>query len=364
MEPVTRQRLNQAFFAMSHSTRSTSPVTSALCAGLGQGPAPGCEALFDQYFRIISAAHFNLPTFLAALHHLALAGHAPALARFFPSCGGSFAPAEQAALTAAAESALQEHREEVLDFLLTYEPRDIEVRRATAVLLGAQATVDRFGGGLSLVQLGAGDGLALLFDQYAYQLGDHHLGQSPLTLVTLTEGDSPPPLPARLPRVVGRRGLDQGPVDLGDPTERLVSEAFIAPDQTGRLERFRTACALWEKAERPDLRQGIPELDLSRMLVEAYNEMEPGNTLLLFSLLAWSQIDDEAQKRIALGVQSLAAQVQPHKPIAWLQAEPFSPGQSTLELRLHTFGWADLEDRAVRRLAEAAPDLSWIRWLE
>jgi hypothetical protein len=358
MEPVTRHLLSRALQAMGQATPS--PLFAALCEGLSQSPSPVFEALYDQYCRIISATHYNLPVFLAALHHLALAGDAPSLARFFPSCGGLFRPGEDGpALVAAVDAVLRERREEVLDFLLTYEQRDPEVRRAAAVLLGALATVDRFGGGLSLVQLGAEDGLLLQFDRYAYAFGDQQLGESPLLLETSLS--SLPWPDAQMPAPVDRRGLGRAPVDLLNPGERMVSEAFIPPDDLARLERFRRACPL---ACGADLRPGVPELDLPRLLVEAYNAMEPGNTLFLFSVLAWSQLDDEAQKRVAQGLQSLAAQVQPYKPIAWLQVEPFAPGSSTLELRLHTFGWADREDRAVRRLAEAAPDLSWIRWLE
>lgn len=368
MEPVTRQHLSRSFLAMSQAARSTSPVTAALCEGLGRGPAPASEAVFDHYFRIISATHFNLPAFLASLHHLALAGDAPELARFFPSCGGSFQPEQQAALAETAESVLRERREEVLDFLLTHDRRDVEVRRASAVLLGALATVEHFGGGLSLVQLGSGDGLLLQFDQYAYAFGDHRLGWSPLLLETAVEGNSAPIerlLRRGMPDLVGRWGLDAAPIDLTDAAERLISEAFVLPDQVAQLDRFGMACTLMENAGGPpNLRRGKLELDIARLLVEAYNEMAPGNTLLLFSVMAWSRLDDAAQRHIALAVQTLATQVRPHKPIAWLQAEPFTPGQSTLELRLHTFGWADLEDRSVRKLAEADPDLAWVRWLE
>lgn len=357
MEPVTRSQLSRAFLAVGEA--SPSPLYGALCAGLAQGPSPACEALFDHYFRIISATHMNLPVFLAGLHHLALSGQAPHLASFFPSCGGAFRPAEDGhGLLTAVESALREHREELLDFLLTYEAREPEVRRAAAVMLGALSTVEQFGGGLSLVQLGARDGLLLSFDQYGYDFGQGQRGQSPLVLESRAEGRLPG---GEIPAIVGRRGLDMAPVDLHDPAERLLSAAFLPPDDLERLARFRTACTLL--AEPIELRQGIAELDLPRLLVEAYNEMPPGNTLYLFSLLAWSQLDDEAQKRVASGLQSLAAQVRPHKPIAWLQAEPFVPGAAALELRLHTFGWADLEDREVRKLAEAAHDLSWIRWL-
>jgi|GEM_PF-5185839 len=367
MEPVTRHLLRQSYLALRQSAESTSPLVAALAGALGATLPPQLEALYDSYFRVISAVHPNLPVLLAGLHHLALSGEAPALARFYPSCGGQFRPGDEAALADSVAGVLGEHRESLLDFLLTYEPRDPEPRLSGAVLLGALATADRFGGGLSLVELGAGDGLALQFDRYRYAIGERHLGSGPALLALDLQdpaGTAHRLLEAPLPGVVGRIGLDPSPINLLDPAERRVSEAFIWPDQVERLARFRAAADLQAECGRPEVRCGIPELDLAGLLVQRYNGMAPGNTLLLVSLLSWSRLDDPAQKRSALALQTLAAQVQPHKPIAWLQVDRFSPGQTALELRLHTFGWADLEDRAVRRLAEAAPDLSWVRWLE
>ncbi len=367
MEPVTRQLLSDTFLTAAKALEPISPVAAALSGGLSEGPSPALETLYDTYFRVISAVHPNLPVLLAALHALALAGDAPALARFFPSCGGSFDPSARPALVKTAEDVLREHRESLLDFLLSHEPRDPEVRRSAAVMLGALATVERFGGGLSLVELGSRDGLALHWDRYRYSTGNRAIGAGPVTFnvqVHDPAGTAGRLLSAPMPRVVGRTGLDPDPIDLSDEAERRVSEAFIWPDQVERLTRFRAAVALQKEMGRPPIRRGVPELDLARLLVETYNQMEPGNTLFLFSLLSWNALTDEAQKRTALGLQTLAAQVQAHKPIAWLQVDRFTPGQESLELRLHTFGWADLEDRAVRRLAEASQDLARVRWLE
>jgi hypothetical protein len=106
------------------------------------------------------------------------------------------------------------------------------------------------------------------------------------------------------------------------------------------------------------------EHDLAALLVERYNAMPEGNTLFLCQSLLWPYLAEEQRVRMTSAVQRLAAQLRPHKPLAWLQIEPFTPGSGTLTLRLQTFGWADQEDRAVRNLAEAAPDLAWVRWVE
>ncbi len=366
MEPLLQAHLRSAFAAQASRWRGRSPLFAALCAGLGAGPSPAAGAIFDRFFRIISATHANVPLFLGALHALALSGGAPRLASFFPSCGGSFAEADAPALLAAAEADLEAGREEMLDFMLSREPHEEALESCALLMLGALATVERFGGGLSLVDPGCGGGSRLLLDRYGYRFGSQVLGDSSLSF---TVSGAEPGALARLaaggmPRVIARRGLDLAPLDLTDPGDLLAAKAFLAPDQTGRLERLEQAAALQAEGGRPDLRQGDVTWTLGPLLVEAYNEMDPGNTLLILQAMHWVRLSEEERKRMATAIQTLAAQIQPHKPIAWIQAEPFTPGSPALELRLHTFGWADPEDRAVRKVATADPQVSTITWLE
>ncbi len=77
------------------------------------------------------------------------------------------------------------------------------------------------------------------------------------------------------------------------------------------------------------------------------------------SLLWPDEIERLSRFRSAVQVLAVrqAARVKAHKPLAWLQVEPAGPG-SRVEIRLHTFGWEDLEDRTVRKLAEAPADLA------
>lgn len=362
---MLQQSLRRAFGAQAIRWQGTSPVWAALCEGVAAGPAPTMDELFSRFLRIISATAPNVPLLLAALHALALEGAAPRSARFFPSCGGAFAPAEASALLDAAEADLAEAREDALDFMLSQEPADPALEICPLVLLGALAAAERFGGGLSVVELGSGGGLRLLFDRYAYRFGSRQLGESALSFSVEAGGATVAALLTRgMPRVVARCGLDLAPADLTDPRELNAVAAFLPPDQVERLERLRQAAAIMAQQGRPDLRQGDVTSVLAPLLVEAYNEMAPGNTLLLVEALHWSGLSEEEKKRAAQAVQTLAAQVQPHKPIAWVQADTFTPGSCALELRLHTFGWADPEDRAVRRLAEASPAVTRVRWLE
>lgn len=367
MDPILLQHVRQAFAAQAAHCREVSPLGAALCEGLGAEPGQGVIDIFTRFFRIMAVIAPNPALLVAGLHHLALGG-APALARFFPSCGGRYDDDDRAALLAAAEGALATSPEEVLDFMLSREPRRHEVRRSGAFLLGALSVTDRFSGGLSVVEAGAGGGLNLWFDRYAYQFGEGlNAGDSPLRLAIAVEDgdDAVTRLLARgMPEVVARIGLDQAPANLADPDERQALEAFFWPDELAPLARLRAAAELLPTFGAAELRYGSVADDLAALLVERYNAMPEGNTLFLCQSLLWPYLAEEQRVRITSVVQRLAAQLRPYKPMAWLQVEPFAPGSGTLSLRLHTFGWADQEDRAVRTLAEAASDLAWVHWLE
>jgi hypothetical protein len=368
VDPIQLRHIQQALLAQAAYCRELSPISAALGEGLGAAPGPALADLFDRYFRITSMLAPDSDLLLAGLHWLALRGDAPGLARFYPSCGGTYSPTDREALLAAAGEALAEGREELLEFMLSREPRTCEVRRSAAFLLGALATADRFPGGIAVVEAGAGEGLSLWFERYAYRFTPAvDLGESPLRLdVALTDkgGAASRLLSQGMPQVVARYGLDQEPKDLAAPEERLALEAFFRPEQADAVERLRTAAGLVEGFGPSLIREGQVEWHLSALLVEAYNAMPPGNTLFLCHTLLWPSLTEDQRVRMTSAVQQLAAQLQPYKPIAWLQAEPFAPGSDRLELRLQTFGWADREDRAVRKLAEATPDLSQVRWLE
>lgn len=361
MDTHVLKRLQETLNLYATRNASHSPIFGALAAGLAAGPSPAAADLFSRFFRMASVTQPDVPLFLSGLHHLALTGAAPGLAAFLPSCGGAFRPgAEEAALVAAAEEALSDCREELLDYLLSHELQPHAVERSTAVMLGAWAAADRFGGGVCLVEAGAAGGLNLLFDRYAYQFGSARLGESPLVLPVAAEG-----LPSDLvvSPVVGRYGLDLAPRDLTDEAEVAVLSSFFPPDRPELVAHLRTATALMAEGPRPDLRQGTAEGDLYPLLAEAYNGMAPGNTLLLVDTFLWPYMSDPQRQDMTYSVQHLAAQLLPRKPLAWVQLEPAGPA-GTVELKLHTFGWADREDRAVRRLAETDAYATRIRWLE
>lgn len=362
MNPVLVQQLSQALNARSSALRLRSPLEAAVCAAMAQGPSPVLQEIFARYYRVLASTVPDLTGLLAGLHHLALAG-AAASSSFFPTCGGTFVPGrDEPELSAALERDLADHSDDLLDFLLSQEPAREDPLPAALFLLGALAALDRFGGDLFVLEMGAGGGVRLLLDRYRYRFGDLTLAPEAAPVLDLESGwEGPAPLRLLrrgLPVSAGRRGVAESPRDLTDPDQLLAALAFLPPDRPDQADRLRAVAAAMALEGRPDVRTG----DLSRILVETYNGMAQGTTLMIAGFDVWNRLTEGERIRTAQAIQSLAAQVQPRKPIAWVQAEP--GGRDRLELTLHTFGWADREDRDVRRLAEADRDLRRIRWLE
>src|SRR5579863_268886 len=97
---------------------------------------------------------------------------------------------------------------------------------------------------LALLEVGASAGLCLLPDFYAYDYGGAILGPEAQRLsppVFPCTVNAATPVPARLPRIVWRAGLDLNPVDLSVPGEVGWLEVLVWPEQTDRLARLRAA---------------------------------------------------------------------------------------------------------------------------
>lgn len=186
--------------------------------------------------------------------------------------------------------------EGVAEHLRTGSTQTNEVGRC-ATLLPALATVAEEGHQLGLVEVGASAGLNLLLDHYGYRYtgpspasdpsgngsDPHHDGVEPgavaadgsvwvapdaaLVLTCELRGRHRPPIPADVPTIVSRTGLDRYPVDVSDPDQARWLVACQWPDQPERIRRARAALALSHR-RRPDIVEGDAVDDLAP-LVEA-----------------------------------------------------------------------------------------------
>jgi hypothetical protein len=178
-----------------------------------------------------------------------------------------------------------EHRERLLELCAEHRYQMNEVGRCADLL---PALVPAIGDErpLAVVDIGTGAGLALRLDRYRYLF--HRPGEgttavgdedSPVVIETEVRGSRAVPLPAALPQIAERIGIDIEPLDL---RERSVRDWLYAclPQEVGAVNRFDRATSIaLEHPSRtvrgdacgmlPDVVASIPE-DRLVCLVDSY----------------------------------------------------------------------------------------------
>ncbi|TQM33597.1 DUF2332 domain-containing protein [Nocardia bhagyanarayanae] len=115
-------------------------------------------------------------------------------------------------------------------------------------------------------------------------------GPSPVRLSCRTMSD--PPVPDRLPAVIGRVGVDLNPLDVGDAEHMRWLECLIWPEQQERLDRLHRAAAI-ARADPPELIGG----DLNDTIEELVRAA-PGNAQVVVfgsAVLAYLDADERAR---------------------------------------------------------------------
>lgn len=262
---------------------------------------------------------------LGRAHALVLAGEAPALARFYPSAGGSY---ESDGAWRALRELIDTRRDVFRDAALRWRVQTNEVRRSAVLLPGFLRVAARTRLPLRIREIGASSGLNQYFDRHRYELGPHRWGDPRSALVIAADWDGPPPdLDAPL-HVADRRGCDVAPIDLRDPAEQLKLQSFIWPEQLDRLERLRAAIAV--VAADPPRIDAIPAGDW----VEQHVVPEPGVATVLVHSVVWWYIPEAERDRIAKTMEQAAARATAAAPLAWLRMEGVKVEEAELRLRL------------------------------
>jgi hypothetical protein len=147
---------------------------------------------------------------------------------------------------------------------------------------------------LALLEVGASAGLCLLPDFYGYDYGRTILApEAPRSTppVFSCVANSATPVPARLPHVVWRAGLDLNPVDLSIPGEVGWLEALVWPEQTDRLARLRAAIKIAAE-QKPRLVKGDLRTDLAALARGAPKDA----TLVIFHTAVLAYISSAAER--------------------------------------------------------------------
>ena len=256
---------------------------------------------------------------LAALHDLALAGAAPALA-------AAYAAPDPDAAADAAVSVLLAMTDAVTGAAGRRPVRSDETTRG-AVLYPAIAEAARRAGAaaVGLVDVGCSAGLNLIVDRLAIGYGDGPpLGDpaSPVRRAASVVGARPVP-GQPVPPVVARIGLDRDPFDVTDADDRRWLHACLPPDQPERAARLEAELAL-AAACRPVLLRG----DLVDAVAEAVARVPPGALPVVTTTWALSRVRPGRRPRFLDRLRQAAA----GRTVAWVSAEGVgvAPGIPTL----------------------------------
>ena len=162
-------------------------------------------------------------------------------------------------------------------------------------------------GPLALIEVGASAGLCLYPDRYGYSYDGVPVGPaSTVQLAVTTTGRGP--VPAGVPTVVRRAGVDLNPLDPADPDDVAWLHALIWPGMDERRGRLDGAAAI--AAREP---ASIVRGDLLERLPEVVAAMPADATVVVFHTAVLAYLPAEAKDRFVSLVGSL--------PVRWISQE-------------------------------------------
>jgi len=220
----------------------------------------------------------------------------------------------------------------------------------------AQAAAGNGGLPLHLVEIGASAGLNLVWDRYAFDYGSgRRVGDiggdvaARVSLKCLPRGRRSPPIPATLPAVASRVGIDRQPMDAGREADAHWLRALVWPEQAGRAERLTQALAV-VRADPPLIVEG----DAMACLPPVLAEIPRNGTVCLYHSFTLNQFPPAARQVFEALMVSLAGD----RPFVRVGLE-WGDGPAP-ELRLYAYRDGKV---AARLLAYCDPHGAWIEWL-
>ena len=203
---------------------------------------------------------------------------------------------------------------------------------------------------LAIVEVGASAGLTLLADKYSYDYDGHEVaGTDPRAPVLACQPRGPVPLPARVPEIAWRAGLDLNPLDVTSDEDVRWLQCLVWPGETGRQERLSAAI---ETARRdpPPLHRG----DLLTDLPDLISGAPRGATVVVYHSAVLGYVRRADRVRFAGTVRELGA--------VWLSNE--GPGVlpgADAQVR-HAHGFILVKD-GTEPVAVTESHGRWLEWL-
>jgi len=248
------------------------------------------------------------PGILAALHDLALAGRAPALAAAYAAGDGD------AAADAAIDTLLR-LTDSVVALAVRRRVLTGETGRCTVLYPAIAEAAHRAGAtAIGLIDVGCSAGLNLDVDRVGITYSNGQaLGDpsSPVQMTARLVGSRA--LPARaMPEVVARVGMDRDPIDVTDADDARWLRACQWPDQPERVASLDAEMALAATAPPLLLRGNAVEL-----LPDAVARVPSGALPVVITTWALSRFPPERRRWFLDRLEETGA----GRPVAWVSAE-------------------------------------------
>ena len=167
--------------------------------------------------------------------------------------------------------------------------------------------LSRFTQPLHLIEVGTSAGLCLYPDRYEYSYGGVRVG-GPSSVRIDCAVSGPVPVPAGVPTVATRTGIDLAPLDPADPDDRAWLRALVWPGQHDRLSRLDAALDL--------AAAGPAQMIAGHLLDElpaAVAAVEVRGTTVVFHTAVLPYLDPQEQAAFTALVAEL--------PVRWLSQE-------------------------------------------
>ncbi len=221
--------------AVSRFRQMGSPLYSLLSEGILADP--DILALADEAAPGQPSTHL----LFGAVQYLLFAEPDAPLGQYYPSIAD--APLDALEAYPAFRAFCLDHRAAISDLLNSRTVQTTVVRRAAFLLPAMALLADRVGGPFSIVEVGSSAGLLTLFDHYRYDFGAGVAVGPDGPLVSGFNYLAAKPVPARMPEIAERVGIDLNPVDPNDAAEVRWIDAVLPADLVEDRRQLRAALA-------------------------------------------------------------------------------------------------------------------------
>ncbi|MCW2723372.1 MAG: hypothetical protein JWN35_293 [Frankiales bacterium] len=290
--------------------------------------------------------------FAGAMHRLVLERLAPELALYYPSVGGTAAPA---GMWPVACRVVAEHLDELHD-AVRRPVQTNEVGRSAALYGGLLQVAAETGKPLRLLEIGASAGLNLLVDRFAYDVADGVVLGDPASAVRLSrpwEGVFPPyDVP---PKLVARRGCDPAPLDPGRADDRLTLTSYVWADQVERFSRLRAALQI--AAEQQPVE--VERLPASAFLQRELSQRQPGVATVVWHSVVRQYLDPAERTEVARLLAEAGSRAGVAAPLAHLSLEPEKVGDDGFRFLVELTTWPGGRRRVLAECKGHGPPVVW-----